>query len=785
MKRLLSVIALLMIISLCACTPGKENADTGNAGAQITETDAEGITDPADDVSAELNAFEKASQALLEADRLHMDINISRKTEYGTDVIETTIVRKADYTAMGKDNFIAVIEDKNIIGKNVYNTTEVYSDGVEYLVISDDFTTGYYAESDAQSFMDRQVPVILFDPELYENVSVDKDNSNTVIFSSPTSLEDYVASDSIKMISAEASLTLTDIGLIDKMSYTLTYERGIAVITESYTSKVSSGASEASIYDVPVKESCLMVDDITVPGLMYYSAVSAQGLSALEADNTITVASEAGAVSKAQATTFAYYESDKIPFIGSEEIIITFSHEGETTQYLSSYRFEDGIATYTDDEGKTETVDMTADSFKESVCSATEVLVSFSSITAIEHCVVGDYLIVNYQLDDSVADYYKEFLCEHFYEDAAYLDSIAESYEKLQMSGFVTIDLDTLLPASEAYTYGGVHTINGQNYALAYSREVKLTPATEDAYVTLTGEVIPTDETESSPKPLFYQVTSPEGNKMYLLGTIHVGDGRTSHLPAEIYDALSVSDVLAVESNILDMEENLETDEQLITAISQSYYYLDGTKLADHISAENYEMAAEFAKAYGFAAYLDMLRPSVIASEIDNMNLSANRVFSAERGVDMLLSRLAKKQNKDIIEVETPEEHYGIYLKYSDAINEYLLETSMNTPRSEYLSDSAELYELWCEGDEAKLREFINIPEIPEDATDEEITLYNEYMDIILEERDTIMINKAKEYLSDERVEFVAVGLAHLISETGIVDALRAEGYTVELVEYK
>lgn len=47
------------------------------------------------------------------------------------------------------------------------------------------------------------------------------------------------------------------------------------------------------------------------------------------------------------------------------------------------------------------------------------------------------------------------------------------------------------------------------------------------------------------------------------------------------------------------------------------------------------------------------------------------------------------------------------------------------------------------------------------------------------------MVEKAKEYLENkEETVFFAVGLAHLLSETGLVDSLREAGYTVTLVEY-
>ena len=58
-----------------------------------------------------------------------------------------------------------------------------------------------------------------------------------------------------------------------------------------------------------------------------------------------------------------------------------------------------------------------------------------------------------------------------------------------------------------------------------------------------------------------------------------------------------------------------------------------------------------------------------------------------------------------------------------------------------------------------------------------------EYNQAISTDRDADMIAKAIEYLESGETVFYAVGLAHLLAETGLVDGLRAAGYTVELVK--
>jgi uncharacterized protein YbaP (TraB family) len=94
-----------------------------------------------------------------------------------------------------------------------------------------------------------------------------------------------------------------------------------------------------------------------------------------------------------------------------------------------------------------------------------------------------------------------------------------------------------------------------------------------------------------------------------------------------------------------------------------------------------------------------------------------------------------------------------------------------------------EMYTMWCQGDESALREYLR-EEIPEEITEEELQLLESYNDIMVVERDGKMVKKAMEYLESEETVFMAVGLAHVLGETGLVDALREAGYTVTLINY-
>ena len=123
------------------------------------------------------------------------------------------------------------------------------------------------------------------------------------------------------------------------------------------------------------------------------------------------------------------------------------------------------------------------------------------------------------------------------------------------------------------------------------------------------------------------------------------------------------------------------------------------------------------------------------------------------------------------------------------SLQDLLLTNTLQTDWDTYCQSSAELYELWCAGDEAALRERINqentLPMLPQSIKEHFKTLLEEYDKGMNENRNKKMLNTAISYLEGQRKVFFAVGLAHLLDDTsGLVDGLRQAGYTVELVQY-
>jgi hypothetical protein len=73
----------------------------------------------------------------------------------------------------------------------------------------------------------------------------------------------------------------------------------------------------------------------------------------------------------------------------------------------------------------------------------------------------------------------------------------------------------------------------------------------------------------------------------------------------------------------------------------------------------------------------------------------------------------------------------------------------------------------------------------PREEEEEEQEYIDEYNNAMGTDRNDDMHDVAVGYLESGKVVFYAVGLAHLLAEDGLVNTLRAAGYTVELVTFE
>ncbi len=778
-KRFLSLLLLgAMLFSFWGCDDSKAPEPSDTTQLEPTES-----TQP-EPTAADI--YEEALAALTALTDGEYNIRITTTRTTGDATYTDEVRRTVYYENIGSENMVAVVNSENNFPEDYYfDSREVYTDGTVYYSFTSMDDTTYSTAMDAEDFLARQVPISLLDAALYGTVT---QSSDTLIsFTDATALESWIAPEYAELLEASGEVELWTDGTIKSMTYEASYLQGPVAVERSYTLKpVSSTVGDLTGYLPDSEEPCVTVEDIDIPYFVAFSNYMGYSLR----DCSLATGYNLVAASEALGMTYSVY-ADLYTSGSGDDFLYTAEQSISSTDYSGEYaytyeeRFADGVAVYSVDGGEEIPTSGTARNYAEYMSTVlTYYTPSVRHIETVQMEDMNGFWYIEYTGNEDFGLAVEDMASYDLAGDSDFLDGYANEYKTDTAEGYVIIDKDSLLPIASGINYQGRHNIDGSFYRLYYTVSQTISIGDPSVYTEITDEMFPEEEPQEQATPLFYEVTAPDGSKLYLLGTIHVGDERTGNLPQEIYDAFEASDALAVEIDMLSLTERMETDEELQMQIGQSYYFSDGSTLADHLDEELYEQALKMANFSGLGSMANYMYPSVIATAFTQELLYGSNLLTGEQGVDYRLLRLAREQGKEVLEVESAELQYGMDARYSDSVHKLLLASALETSRNEYCAETMELYELWCAGEEGALTEYIRDDDIPEDVTEEELEAYKEYQNIMLGERDAGMLEVAEGYLASGKTVFFAVGLAHLLGETGLVDALRAAGYTVEPVQY-
>ena len=151
-------------------------------------------------------------------------------------------------------------------------------------------------------------------------------------------------------------------------------------------------------------------------------------------------------------------------------------------------------------------------------------------------------------------------------------------------------------------------------------------------------------------------------------------------------------------------------------------------------------------------------------------------------GIDRHLLEKAKENQKPILEIESAASQYQLLAGFSDELQAWLLESSVEMCQSPDLAriDMNLMMDLWASGNEQAFSAYLAGSD--ETMTDEEQALYEEFNQAMLTNRNLQMAEFARDALLSGEEIFICVGAAHVIGEGSITQLLAQQGYTVEQV---
>jgi uncharacterized protein YbaP (TraB family) len=798
MKRVRRILALVLCAALllsmagCAQKPAETTAPPTTQAPTTVPTEP-----PAEDIYA------AARVALDHASHLTMEVVITTVTEVAGDAFSQKSVQTLTYKDLDTEEGVIVCEEDLTFSVHDDELDPDTSDPTAFreiwyqgnLYVEMDSTYRYRGPLEKDAAVSRYVPAVLLNAELYGTLTAETTAEGTCLtFGEASAAENWALPEEGELLEAGGTALVSADGVLTEMTYTVVYQNGPARVTKTVAAKpqatprtVTAPANPDTYTDLTYVDALRL--NVQIPYLLVQTDSAAvvsieslfsQAAGFLRNQNTTTNLQGRDSDTKAKIETGVYvmdYSSMQDQKYDLEETYIngqltTVENDGLPST-SSGITWED-MRLYVTEQILAELVDWSY----------------WDDATMTD---LGSVMYLEYDLTENFGNTIQNSICQMLWDDPSFLIALADDYRNEEINGYLSVDKYTGLPVATGYYYKGVHTIEGQDYALTLQYDQTFESPAKGAYQEITDEMPAEAEPENKATPLFYHVTGENGQEMWLLGTIHVGDERTGFLPEEIYNAFAASDALALECDSEAFDEQVEEDDALSEEVSGLYFYSDGTTIESLMEEEEYARALQLLKATGcYNMNMPYAKPYLWSSSIDQFYLRQGYQLHGDQGVEERLCDWAEELDKEIREVESSLFQIRMLTGFSNDLQLQMLRETMETSARDSWESTWELYELWCAGDEAALRAELSDAVDMTDWTEEEIAEYESQKHLIEEynkamsyDRNDGMLKKAIEYLESGDVVFYAVGLAHLLNDVnGLVDALRAAGYTVEPVTY-
>lgn len=275
----------------------------------------------------------------------------------------------------------------------------------------------------------------------------------------------------------------------------------------------------------------------------------------------------------------------------------------------------------------------------------------------------------------------------------------------------------------------------------------------------------PTPDTR---RPLLWKVSDAD-NAVYLLGAFHLLKDDDYPLPAEVDRAFddSASLLFEVDPSAMDSPESV--------AVMQNYMaYDNGQTLSTVLPRTTWARLATLVAAGGGSVQaLEHSEPWAVNLGLV-MGVTRAMGFRPELGLDRVLMARARAAGKPAAGLETVEDQVRAmdavpHTEQVQALDEFLADPQ------KAVQEMRDIHAWWRMGDVAKLDS--KMREEMARKTPESYRL----LDV---ERNRAWLPKIEKRLTDIRKDntLVVVGALHLLGSDGLVEQLRAKGYTVERI---
>lgn len=278
------------------------------------------------------------------------------------------------------------------------------------------------------------------------------------------------------------------------------------------------------------------------------------------------------------------------------------------------------------------------------------------------------------------------------------------------------------------------------------------------------------------PDAMFWQIDSVDKNgkpsKVYILGTIHIGDERLFPIPEVIKNAWDNSDTIVSEISSEDIGNvQKKLNSMLVKSISKTAKLK--RNLENDLTAEEIEILKT---VEGFSPYFLFYEPWVL-NQVVTLHLANVSKLSSDYSYDTVLMQIATESNIKVegledIQIQLDIMNYGDWDLQLEMLKSSIAELKEPT---ESLNNIVGLYESYLSYDEEKMTDFYITNGIEKEI--EKDPTYKGYFDALLVNRNIAWAEKIHDYLENGGTVFIFAGSGHFLGKDSVFEQMRKQGY--------
>lgn len=257
---------------------------------------------------------------------------------------------------------------------------------------------------------------------------------------------------------------------------------------------------------------------------------------------------------------------------------------------------------------------------------------------------------------------------------------------------------------------------------------------------------------QAADKSLFWKAESPSGVTSYLFGTMHTDDNRVTEFSPQVLNALNSVETFMMEVSPGQDPKLLMLPEGNIATLMTNEEFEQVRELADfHVMHLG---AAMQMKPWLLAVIFDLPKPQTPFAQ------------------DNLLMTKSEDLSKQVVGIETAQEHFGVMDSFSLDEQMVMLRAVLKRTPEQKEKDFERLMSAYLKGDAEQIANL-----------DAQITggmlpapLWEKMRAKLLDERNVVMAERtiAK---ANQGATFVAVGASHLAGNSGLISAFKQAGF--------